>query len=374
MAGIYIHIPFCKMKCGYCDFYSITNLRYKENFIKSLLNEISLRKNELKNVPIKTLYFGGGTPSLLSISDFKLIFEAIHSNYDADSIEEITIETNPDDVNKEFFIELNAIGFNRVSMGIQSFNNKILAFMNRRHSAQQAISAVDTIKNTGFTNMSIDLIYGVPDMSMEVWNDSIQKAINLDVQHISAYHLTFEPNTEFYKKLQNNELNEIDENDSLEQHKVLVKQLNNAGFDDYEISNFSKTSFESKHNSNYWSGLPYIGFGPSAHSFINNKRRWNDSNLLKYINNLGVNNTYFNEENLSEVDIYNETIMLGLRTKKGVQISKLDNFDTHIRTAFLKGKSPMLKSELLFEEDGYLKVNNKHRFLTDKLIADLFIV
>ncbi len=374
MAGIYIHIPFCIQKCGYCDFYSIIRLTDKSNFVAALCKEIQSRKQELNNEEIKSIYFGGGTPSLLKKEDFEAIIGTLKNVYDFSTVEELTIEVNPDDINNTFLSEIKNLGFNRLSMGVQSFNNRILTFMNRRHNAEDAINAIELSKKNGFDNISIDLIYGIPKMTFDEWENSINTAINLDVQHISAYHLTFEPGTAFYKKLKNKVLNEVDDKESIAQYNVLINKFNKAGFDDYEISNFCRIGLESKHNSSYWTGDNYMGFGPSAHSFSNNTRRWNVSDLGAYINNINRDEVFYENEILQTKDIYNETIMLGLRTKKGVNISSILKMDNQYVSIFNEKMQNNILSKNTYEQDGYLKVCKDKRILTDQIISDFFSV
>jgi oxygen-independent coproporphyrinogen-3 oxidase len=375
MAGIYIHIPFCSQKCGYCDFYSIIRLTQKDDFVSALLKEIIQRKGELQSEKIETIYFGGGTPSLLEISDLKKILFALEQSFDLSVVKEKTIEVNPDDINEAYSKGLIDIGFNRLSMGIQSFNNRILTFMNRRHNANQAIEAVELAQKAGFKNISIDLIYGIPNLEKDNWQKSLQQAIELNIQHISAYHLTFEPGTPFYKKLKRGEISEIHDDDSVQQYKMLVEALKTAGFDDYEISNFCKPGYQSKHNSNYWTGKSYLGLGPSAHSFNGYQRRWNISDVAEYIQALNTNSLYFEKEELSEKDRYNEVIMLGLRTRVGVDITKINNrFNSTIVVFFNQEMKQNIECKNVTDNNGYLIVCEEKKFLTDKIITNFFMV
>ncbi|MGQ1785578.1 MULTISPECIES: radical SAM family heme chaperone HemW [unclassified Saccharicrinis] len=373
MAGIYIHIPFCIQKCGYCDFYSLVRLTDKSDFVSALCKEIRERKNELNGEAIQTIYFGGGTPSLLQKKDFEKIINTLSINYDLSKLEEFTVEVNPDDINKEYVEDLSELGFNRLSLGVQSFNDRILAFMNRRHNAEEAVQAVQLSQNSGFDNISIDLIYGIPDMSAEEWENSIDKSLSLHVQHISAYHLTFEPGTVFYKKLKKNRIKEVDDKISAEQYSKLIHKLEKGGFQDYEISNFCKPGFESKHNSSYWSGSSYLGFGPSAHSYSGTTRRWNISDLKEYIGRVQNDEICYEEETLSEKDIYNETIMLGLRTNKGVDLNSIYKMNTRFVDLFKETKSKNIILKNTFEQDGYLKMCKDKKILTDRIISDFFM-
>ncbi len=373
MAGIYLHIPFCIKKCGYCDFYSITDLSLKDKFLTSLIKEINSRKTELIDQQITTIYFGGGTPSLLSKQDLILILETLYDNISNNTVKELTIEVNPDDITEKYLEDLMEVGFNRLSIGTQSFNDDILKFMNRRHDSNQAIKSIQSAQKIGFSNISIDLIYGIPKMSVNEWDSSLQLAVSLNVQHISAYHLTFEKETPFYTKLKKGEFNEISDSESVEQYQTLLKILNGSGFYDYEISNFAKKGFESQHNSGYWSGKYYFGYGPGAHSFKNNIRRWNISNLLKYIDNVCSDKNYFSNENLSDDDRFNELIMLGLRTRKGVELKLLHkNFPSEIQSFFENEYEVQNSKNNVFIENGFLKVCDDKRFITDQIISDFF--
>ncbi len=375
MAGLYIHIPFCIQKCGYCDFYSITNLSLKDQFVHSVTKEIQDRLNEFKAEEISTIYLGGGTPSLMNKQDLLKILSSIKKSIHSQYLKECTIELNPDDITEYYLQDLKELGFNRLSIGIQSFNDSILKFMNRRHDSSQAIHAVQLAQKAGFTNISIDLIYGLPGMTTEQWKDSIDIAVKLNVQHISAYHLTFEKGTPFYMKLKKGELNEISDSDSLKQYHLLLNTLKENGYVDYEISNFSKEGFESKHNSSYWTGQNYFGFGPGAHSLVNNTRKWNISHLVQYINNVNDNTLYYTTENLSETDLYNELIMLGLRTRKGLDLNVLnDRINKNIMAFFSRElKNQQLKKSVIIE-DNFLKISEENKFITDKIISDFFMI
>ncbi|WP_075603830.1 radical SAM family heme chaperone HemW [Saccharicrinis aurantiacus] len=375
MIGIYIHVPFCSKKCGYCDFYSIIRLTNKSDYLNALIKEIELRADEFNTRKVATIYFGGGTPSLLSLSDFKSIFDVINKTFDISLTKEITVEVNPDDVTVDYIKGLKAFGVNRISMGVQSFNNRILKFMNRRHNKSQAVEAVNNIREAGINNLSIDLIYGIPGMTSEEWNSSINEALSLGVQHISAYHLTFEPDTPFYKRLQKKEILEINDSESVKQYDALVEGLAKGGFNDYEISNFSLPDYESNHNSNYWNGNKYFGFGPSAHSFDGTIRRWNYSNLDKYVDGISTNQAYFDSESLSLIDSYNETIMLSLRTKKGLSLDVLKSkFESTFLSHFNTVLQDYLDNSKLIIDNGFVSVKRDSKFLTDKIISDFFMV
>ncbi len=371
MAGIYIHIPFCFSLCGYCDFYKTTKLDKIELFISSLKEDISLRANNF-NHKIDTLYFGGGTPSLLKRGYIEDIFNHLKKYFLFSDNFEWTIEANPDDINEEYLKSLYAVGVNRLSIGIQSFNEVDLRQMGRRHTSQQAIDAIKIAQNVGFDNLTIDLIYGLPWSNIDEFEKNLSIVKSLDVQHISAYHLIFEENTNFYSLLKKGILKEMDDEQSLLQFKLLSKTLVEYGFKHYELANFCKPNYESKHNSSYWVGEPYIGFGPSSHSFYNNKREWIKGNLSLY--NAKKFDEIIESEILSKVDEFNEIIMLGLRTAKGVNISSIrDKYSNFYDNFNLKADKWIEKKHLIIEDD-YLKCTTEGWFLSDAIIEDFFIV
>jgi oxygen-independent coproporphyrinogen-3 oxidase len=375
MAGIYIHVPFCTKKCGYCDFYSITQVQLKEKYVDALLQEFKLRSNELIQESVETIYFGGGTPSLLSKKDLKNIFDTLKSIIDFKMLSELTIEVNPDDLSLFYLNNLREIGFNRISIGIQSFNDEILRFMNRRHDARQAIEGVELAKQAGFTNISIDLIYGIPGMSLQCWKDTVDQALALRVQHISAYHLTFEPNTPFFTLLKAGNFKELPDEDSIKQFQILKSKLKANGFIDYEISNFCLPGIESRHNSNYWTGKTYVGFGPSAHSYASKRRRWNVSDLHRYIQGIDHKREFSDMEYLTEKDQYNETIMLGLRTKRGIDLVQLKHdFSIEIGIYFKEEMHKQILANNVVIEGDFLQVTEEKKMMTDQIISDFFKV
>ncbi|MDR0873704.1 MAG: radical SAM family heme chaperone HemW [Prevotellaceae bacterium] len=318
MAGIYIHIPFCKSRCAYCDFHSGTDFSLKDKYINALCAELHIRKNYFfENV--KTVYFGGGTPSLLKYEDFLRILNAVNENYSLSQNTEMTIEANPDDISKEYVEMLRGLGFNRISIGIQSFNDKELQLINRRHSAEKAREAVKNCQKAGFQNISIDLIYGLPAQTLETWENNLNEAIALDVQHISAYHLTYEKGTKICQMLEKNEIRQVSEETSLEMFKMLTGKLKSAGFEHYEISNFAQKGFRSQHNSAYWNDEKYIGVGTAAHSYNGISRQWNVSDTKKYIDG----KSFFEIEDLTETEKYNDFVITRLRTCEGIDLSVL---------------------------------------------------
>lgn len=371
MAGIYIHVPFCFSLCGYCDFYKTTKLDQIEPYFSALKSEISLRS---PNFPfsIDTVYLGGGTPSLLSRDKLQELFDWLHEHFSFSPSVEWTIEVNPDDITESYVSSLQKTGFNRLSIGIQSFNDNDLRQMNRRHTSKQALEAIKKSQSSGFENISIDFIYGLP------WNNESQFAQNLElfqtlsVQHLSAYHLSFEAGTQFHTLLKKGILKEVNDESSLKQYNMLREAALRAGFIHYELSNFCLPNFESKHNSSYWSGEPYIGFGPGSHSFYNNRRSWNTGNLGLY--NAKKFNEIHETEELTLLDAYNETIMLGLRTAKGVDLDRLKRDFSSYYNHTLKASEQRVAQNHLVIEDGFLKCTPHGWFLSDAIIEELFIV
>ncbi|NLO01579.1 MAG: radical SAM family heme chaperone HemW, partial [Bacteroidales bacterium] len=320
MAGIYIHIPFCRQKCYYCDFYKTDKLNYLSEFLTALKKEISQQNNYLPGEFIDTIYIGGGTPSLLKEPEITSIFSSLNKYFKILPQAEITFEANPDDLDPACLAMLKRSGINRLSIGIQSFQEKHLKMMNRRHTAQQAVDSVINAKNSGFNNISVDLIYGIPGLTTDQWKDNLQKTFELPADHLSAYHLTYHEGTIFYNLLKRGKLHELSENDSFDQFTTLINKAGLAGFEQYEISNFAKNGMYSKHNTAYWTGKPYLGLGPSAHSFNGSSRKWNMSDLEKYIKLINEDEITFEEEHLTLNDKYNEFILTNLRTKWGVSL------------------------------------------------------
>lgn len=375
MAGIYIHIPFCYSRCSYCDFYKTTNQQYKGEFINALCKEIASTASSLVDEDIKTIYFGGGTPSTLLPAELEEILNTIFKIVSKDTVEELTVEVNPDDITEDYIRSLVKLGVNRLSMGVQSFNESHLRKMNRRHNANQAQNAINIAQKNGIENMSIDLIYGLPYMSFSEWKLNVEAAIDSRVQHISAYHLTFEKGTLYYDYLKKGKFSEVPEEASVEQFEYLVESLKKAGFENYEISNFALPGLQSKHNSNYWTGEKYFGFGPSAHSFDGENRQWNIRDLNKYCQAIFNNEVYFETEKLNVYDRYNETIMLGLRTQKGFLLETINAFNnTTINRFFKEELDKQLLQENIEIVDNYCRVKENKRFITDRLISEFFYI
>jgi oxygen-independent coproporphyrinogen III oxidase len=324
MAGIYIHIPFCKQKCTYCDFHFSTRFSsYRDEMLKSMLKEIELNKEYVGNETIETIYFGGGTPSLLKSEEIKYFIDCIYQHFQVSEFSEITLEANPDDISYEKVLTWKEIGINRLSIGVQSFDEKDLTWMNRAHTATESLECVKNAQQAGIDNISIDLIYGLPNMDVARWKKQVQKAIQLDVKHISAYCLTVEEKTALNHLVQKGKLIPAHSDLQVKHFEILQHELKIAGFEHYEISNFAKQNYISKHNSSYWLGKKYLGIGPSAHSFDGKSRKWNISNNPAYIKEINRNGDYFEIERLTSKDRFNELILTGLRTKWGVSLNKL---------------------------------------------------
>jgi len=373
MAGIYFHIPFCKTRCSYCDFFSSVSEACIPKIIKAEISEIKLKKEYLCNKPIKTIYFGGGTPSFLTVENIERLLNSVYRHFKVISLPEITIEVNPDDINLQKSKSYISLGINRVSIGIQSFYDDILSFLNRRHNTTQAINSIETLKRSGFTNISIDLIYGVPNLTQKKWEKTIEIATQLNVQHISAYHLSFEKGTKIYNQLNKKEIFALNEDESFEQYALLCKELHNNGYEHYEISNFSLPGYISIHNNNYWQGKKYAGIGPSAHSFNGHSRQWNVSDLKNYIAGVKSISNYFSKENLTKNQKYNEMLLTHLRTSNGIATKEIsNNFGEPMLKYFLKSVQP-------FIVNGKIKLTNNHRyiisevdwFISDGIIANL---
>ncbi|MFV0289840.1 MAG: radical SAM family heme chaperone HemW [Mangrovibacterium sp.] len=372
MAGIYIHIPFCKTKCFYCDFFKCTNNNLTQNFLQALFLEIEQRATELNKQLIKTIYIGGGTPSTLSVEQINQIIYKIHEHFIVDIHAEITMECNPDDLNRQYLDDLKKSTINRLSIGIQSFKDCHLKHMNRRHCALQAINAVRLAQEVGFNNINIDLIYGLPHLTIETWKQSIAQAIDLNVAHISAYHLTYHEGTVMYKLLKEGKIVEIPDEESFEQFKLLRKMLSNAGYEHYEISNFAKNKKYSQHNRAYWQQQPYLGLGPSAHSYDIETRRWNISSVEDYISAIQNNLNYFEIETLSIQDKYNDYIITTLRTQWGISEQfLLENFPAKFTHHFLNRVNEYLKIGQIIFHNSHYSLSTTGLFVSDAIMEDL---
>ena len=374
MSGIYIHIPFCKQACYYCDFHFSTSLKKKDQLISALTKELQLRKDEFKNTTVETIYFGGGTPSLLSIEELQFLIDTIHKNYSLATSPEITLEANPDDLFEEKIIELSQSPINRLSIGIQSFYEKDLKLMNRAHNSEEAKKCLE-IATQYFDNISLDLIYGIPNSTSQEWLNNIEMALSFGVPHISSYALTVEPKTALASFIEKGIIDDVDDEVAHQQFHQLIEQLEEAGFEHYELSNFAKPGYYSKNNSAYWLGKPYIGIGPSAHSFNGDQRAWNVKNNSIYIKKIEANQLPLEIEALSQNDKYNEFVMTGLRTIWGVSLSKIeDKFGLHYKNFLIKEAQFYINEQLLYIEKDSLKATKKGKFLTDGIASELFML
>ncbi len=374
MAGIYIHIPFCKTKCHYCNFFSLATNKYRDDFNQALLIELIARKNELSAYSIDSIYFGGGTPSLLSVSDLQKILDLIQSHYQLSPTAEITLEANPDDLNKKYLQGLKSTLINRLSIGIQSFNNDELRFLNRVHSAQEAIDSVNIAQDVGFDNISLDLIYGIPNSSIFSWEKNLDLIKSFNTSHLSAYSLTQENKTTYDVLIKKGRLQAPDDTKAVQQYKLLQKMLGALKLEQYEISNYAMDQKYALHNTNYWRGIPYMGLGPSAHSYSGEKRRWNIAHLAKYIESTKQGKTIFEEEILSINDKWNEKIMTALRTQWGVDLKDLQRFNREKwKKDFLKKAKKFMDKELMLENDGNYILSNKGRLFADGIAGEFFV-
>ncbi len=373
MAGIYLHIPFCKSKCAYCDFFSVANTKSKNEFVNALSKEIELQKKYLGSETIQTIYFGGGTPSIIEISKLGKVLTEIHKHYKVEQNNEITLEANPDDLNIKYLKDIKALGINRLSVGIQSFNDDDLLGMKRKHTAAQAINSIKLAQDQGFENISVDLIYGLPDLNEKKWEANIRQALEFNIQHISAYHLTIEPNTLFYKYYKNHKLNLPTENESIDQFKLLKDLLATKGFLHYEISNFAKDGFISLHNTNYWTGVKYLGLGPSAHSYNLTSRQWNISNLHGYMDEISKGKIPFETEILSPKEKYNDFVITSLRTMWGLNTEKLKKeFEEKYYNYFLNKTPQYLHNKIMIKSENNFILTEKGMFISDNVMQDFF--
>lgn len=373
MAGIYVHIPFCKQACHYCNFHFSTSMNLKNGFLEALLNEIEIQKTFLKDELIETIYFGGGTPSMLTGKELSIILQTINANFSLDLNAEITLEANPDDITTGKLKEWKQSNINRLSIGVQSFFDSDLKWMNRVHSSLQAEQSIIWAKEAGFDNLTIDLIFGTPTLSDENWFLNVQKAIGLQIPHLSCYGLTVESKTPLEIMIHKKIVDGVNAGDQARQFLLMVEWLNNAGYEHYEISNFSLPGKRSKHNSSYWKGKKYLGLGPSAHSFKGNTRQWNVSNNVLYIQSLQNNIVPFEAEHLTPVQRLNEWVMTSLRTIEGLQFSG-DNINlTDIVVENLKKKSYKYQQQnLIIEEGNALILTNQGKLFADGIAAALF--
>lgn len=374
MAGIYIHIPFCKQACHYCDFHFSTNHSRVEEVVDAICKELKARKTYLSNAFIHTIYYGGGTPSVLTKVQIDKIQTAIYEQFMVTDDVEITFECNPDDLTEDYLKILKGTGINRLSIGIQSFNNTVLTSLNRAHNANEATNCVKLAKKIGFDNMTIDLIYGLPDTDITYWQTQIRQALDLGITHISAYSLTYESGTVFGNWLKKDKINPLSDSANLAQFKALVSNLTAEGFEHYEISNFAKNGHISRHNSAYWLGATYLGLGPSAHSYNGSSRQWNIANNAQYIKKINEDLPHFEIEELTEKDQFNEYLLTRLRTKWGLEKSYLAKQFPQFYPKMLKNMSVLIANGNISETDSHFYITPKGKFIADHLTGELFVI
>ncbi|MEX0813037.1 MAG: radical SAM family heme chaperone HemW [Chitinophagales bacterium] len=376
-AGIYIHIPFCKQACHYCNFHFSTSLKNKTALLDAIACEIDLRKIEWQNTQFKSIYIGGGTPSLLNNLELKQLFGKIKRNFHVSENAEITLEANPDDLNKKYLEELKDTGINRLSIGIQSFRDRDLIYMNRAHNAKEALDVVWLAKKAGFEQISIDLIYGVPGMSESAWLENLEHAAAMPINHISCYALTLEPNTALNHFVKSGKSPAPDEALASKHFELLTEKVAEKNWDHYEISNIAIDGQRAIHNSSYWNGTPYFGLGPAAHSYDGkNKRFWNISNNSKYIKGIKTGSGFWKGETLSNTDRFNEKLMTGLRQKEGINYEELNALfkDNKQKQLFLSNLYKLGEKELLEKKDNRWTLTKKSLFLADHVVSELFLV
>ena len=372
MSGIYIHIPFCKQACHYCDFHFSTSMKKKDEMVLALAKEIGMRKNEFENDIVETIYFGGGTPSVLSNEEINFLIAEVYKNYIVAENPEITLEANPDDLSSERILELSKSRINRLSIGIQSFYEEDLKMMNRAHNSAEALKCLEEASKY-FDNISLDLIYGIPGLTDEMWRQNIETALSFGIPHISSYALTVEPKTALKKLIDTGKIAEPQDEAASNHFMILVDMLQKNGFIHYELSNFGKENYFSKNNSAYWLGKKYIGIGPSAHSYDGEKRGWNVANNSLYIKSIQENILPLETEILSKSDRYNEYIMTGLRTIWGVSLERIEKeFGLDYLNYLQKQSKKFLNDDLLSIKNNILKPTAKGKFLTDGIASDLF--
>lgn len=374
MAGVYVHIPFCASRCSYCDFFSTLRLdEVGHDYVEALIAEARLRKAELNGKPVKTLYMGGGTPSQLPLPLLARLIDGLKATLDLNAVQEFTLEANPDDVTPEWCAAVRALGVNRVSMGVQSFQDAVLRLVGRRHTARQAIDAVASLRHAGIDNISIDLIYGLPGQTLETWAESVRQAVDLRPQHISAYGLTYEPGTRLWQQRECGEVVEASEDQYLDMYRILVGMLQVAGYEHYEISNFALPGYRSRHNSSYWNETPYLGLGAAAHSYDGTMRRSNPADLCGYIKRITSGQPACQVEDLAWWERYDERVMLGLRTADGVDAHRLrSDFGDKAWAHFVsEARRHIDAGNIICTDDGRYILTSEGIVLSDSVMRDL---
>ncbi len=375
MAGIYIHIPFCKQACTYCNFHFSTSLKLKDEVLLSIMHELEMQKNYLNGAPVETIYFGGGTPSILSVDEIKRIFEHIYELYPVHELKECTLEANPDDLNTKYLKELSGTPVNRFSIGTQSFRDVDLQYMNRAHNAQEADYAIKAAQDAGFPNITIDLIYGTPGLADADWKHNLAKVKELNIPHFSSYALTVEEGTALASNIKKKKAAPVDNEQSAGQFEILMEQAEVMGYEHYEISNLAKPGHYAVHNTNYWRGLPYLGIGPSAHSFDGKNRRWNVANNALYAKSILLNNELsYEEEILTSTEHLNEYIMTSLRTMWGCDLVKVEKEHGSDSVKVILGSAKeFLENGMMIQKDNKLVLTNKGKLFADRIAGELFI-
>ena len=375
MAGIYIHIPFCKRRCIYCDFFSTTQSEKKSAYVRALCRELEMRRDYVEGEEIETIYLGGGTPSQLTEEELKAIFSSIYHIYKVKEGAEITLEANPDDLTPEYVAVLRQLPINRISMGIQTFQEETLKLLHRRHTAVQAIEAFRRCREAGFRNISIDLMYGLPGETLETWMQDLRQAINLRPEHISAYHLIYEEDTALWRLREQHCVEEADEDLRVSLFTTLIDRLSEAGYQHYEISNFCLSGMHSRHNSSYWTGKKYLGCGPSAHSFNGVSRQWNVASLEGYIKGVEEGELDYEVEELDLYTRYNDYVLTSIRTCWGMSLSKLrSEFGQELYRYCMRMAKPHVDQGVLENSEGVLRLTRKGIFVSDGIMSDLMWV
>ena len=381
MAGIYIHVPFCKSKCAYCNFFSLVSEKKIVDYVDALKKEMVARNQYLEGEKVKTIYFGGGTPSLLPTKYIGDILEVLNKNFDVISNPEITLEANPDTVSKEQLYSLKSMGVNRISVGIQSFHDDDLKYLGRKHDSRHALRIIDDLKSVAFDKITLDLIYGIPTLTEEKWSKNLDIFFSTGISHLSAYSLTVEPKTILGQKIEKGELQDVNEEEAIRHYEILVERTKENGFEHYEISNFAKPGCRSQHNSIYWKDEKYLGLGPSAHSYDGKSRQWNVSNLMKYIELVGEIGEgrgedkccYYEREVLTKNDKFNEYVMTSLRTSWGCDIEKITSeYGAFYAEYFLKNVGKYLDSGMMLKNDNIFVLTDKGMLFADGIAAELF--
>ena len=387
MAGIYIHIPFCKSKCAYCNFFSLVSEKKIVEYVDALKKELVVRKQYLGNDKVKTIYFGGGTPSLLPTKYIDEILKITNDNFDLIPNPEITLEANPDTIDKEQLFELKSLGVNRISVGIQSFHDDDLKYLDRRHDSKHALQIIDDLKCVGFDKITLDLIYGIPTLTEEKWNKNLDIFFSTGISHLSAYALTIEPKTILGQRIEKGDLQDVSEEETVRHYNILVERTKENGFEHYEISNFAKHDCRSQHNSIYWNDEKYLGLGPSAHSYDGNSRQWNISNLTKYIQLVNTDTDsdadidadadmgrYYEKEILSKEDKFNEYVMTSLRTSWGCNVEKIErDYGKSYSDYFQKNVKKYLESGEMLKDFNTYHLTDEGMLFADGIAAELFV-